>query len=359
MQSKLFIRIGIICLIVILAGYDRLAAQEELISAITVVGSPTGDPTAVAFDNANAYFGYDHRSTEFCDNTASLLLIEKMNLSTGARTTLLQRTNFCRAAAAALSPDNTHVYYLRSTGATNSIRRVTIATPAVDALVINQNATSLLVDATNLYWATATLIRKRAKPGGAIVTLFTAPAGTAVRLLGRDNTFLFFDQSSGSGNTQSHRIRKVPIAGGAATMLRTVTTGRYITGFGADAQNVYWSEKTWGNSLDGFVQRVSKLGAGFHTISTLPATRRAHEIAVTASKVYWVETAGFDIRDPSVIRSRTNPTGNSGVLANETPSREGISALGPLRINGTRMFWYEYNWASARQVVRGILGSAL
>ncbi len=357
MQSKLFIRLGTICLIVILAGYDRLAAQEEKISAITVIGSPTGDPRAVAFDNTNAYFGHDHRSIEFCSNADTLLLIEKMNLSTGTRTPLLRRTNFCRAAAAALSPDNTHIYYLRSSSETNTIRRVTIATPAVDALVINQNANSLLVDATNLYWATATLIRKRAKPGGAIVTLFTAPAGTAVRLLGRDNTFLFFDQSS--GNTQSHRIRKVPIAGGAATTLRTVTTGRYITGFGADAQNVYWSEKTWGNSLDGFVQRVSKLGAGFHTISTLPATRRAHEIAVTASKAYWVETAGFDIRDPSVIRSRTNPTGNIGVFADETLSREGISALGPLRINGTRMFWYEYNWASARQVVRGILGSAL
>ncbi len=359
MQSKLIVRLGTICLIVILAGYYRLAAQEEKISAITVVGSPTGDPRAVAIDGANAYFGYDYRSTEFCDNASSLLLIEKMNLSTGAKTTLLQRTNFCQAAASSLAPDNTHVYYLRSASETNSIRRVTIATPAVDALVVNQNATSLLVDATNLYWTTATLVRRRAKSGGAIVTLFTAPAGARVSLLGQDNAFLFFDQSSGSSNTQSHRIRKVPIAGGAATTLHTVTTGRYITGFGSDAGNVYWTEKTWGNSLDGFVQRVSKLGAGFHTIRTLPATRRAHKIAVTASRIYWVEATGFDVRDPSVIRSRTNPTGNIGVFANETPSREGISALGPLRINGTRMFWYEHNWASVRQIVRGALGTTL
>jgi hypothetical protein len=97
------------------------------------------------------------------------------------------------------------------------------------------------------------------------------------------------------------------------------------------------------------------LGTGFHTISTLPRTKRAHKIVVTGSKVYWVESTSEDIRSRSVIRSRTNPTGNSGIFADETPSREGITAYGPLMINSGRMFWYEYNWASARQIVRGTL----
>jgi len=355
MQRKFTVMVISTVFLTIFGGYYEKVAQA--ISAIAVVGSATGDPTAVAFDSTNAYLGYDHRSTEFCNNATPLLLIQKMNLSTGAKTTLLQRTNFCQAAAFSFSPDSTHIYYLRRSSGTNSIRRVTIATPAVEESVINENATSLLVDATNLYWTTDTRLRKRAKSGGAIVTLFTAPAGGTVTLLGQDNSSLFFDQGSGSGSTQSHQIRKVPIAGGAATTLRTVTTGRYITGFGSDARNVYWTEKTWGNSLDGFVQRVSKLGAGFHTISTLPTTRRSHKIAVTTSKVYWVEATGFDTRSAAVIRSRTNPTFNSGTFANETPSREGIGAngWGSLRINGTRMFWYEYNRASARQIVRGNL----
>jgi len=344
-------RIGTTYLAVILGGYAGQVAQA--FTPIAVVGSATGDPRAVAFDGTNAYLGHDHRATEFCDNARSLLLIQKVNLSTGARTTLLQGKHFCQAAASSLSPDGTHVYYLRGSSGPSSIRRVTIAAPAGDALVADENATSLFVDSTNLYWTTANRIRRRAKSGGAILTLFTAPAGATVSLLGQDSTSLFFDQGSGSGMTQLHLIRRVPNAGGAVTTLRTVTTGRYITGFGSDPSNVYWTEKTWGNSLDGFVQRVSKSGAGFHTISTLPPTSRAHKVAVTASRVYWVETRGYDLRDPSIVRSRTNPTGNSGAFTSETPSREGIGALGPLWINAATMFWYEYNWASARQIVRG------
>ena len=314
--------------------------------------------------SVDAYTGYSYRSEEFCDNSQSLTLVLKTSLTNPTvKTPLVKQTNACKVGAAALTPDSSHVYYLRYTNAnmlpfyTTAIWRVKKDGTTYEQ-VIAENANNFLLGATTIYWSTATQIRYRLKQGGIIHTLYTAPPNTTIKVRAMDGVNIFFDQESGDKRyNQQHQIRHAPLNGKPAQTLYTLDKGIYINDLTLDTDNVYWTEQIFGNELQGALNRVGKDGKNQRYILPFAKGHILTSLAVTANKVYWVEKFGLDTRDNSIIRSRTQPTKKDGLFKLEVDNRQGIlSGLFIQKSFGLfgkiSVFWYERGWNTPPQVVK-------
>jgi hypothetical protein len=335
------------------APSEHNASTQAAFEAAHVAWLPLANSRfgAIVFDERNAYAGSDvYRASREGPPTCRAaapphILISRTDLATGSTETLLSGT--CPDAISNLRVDATHLYYRRFDASGVNIRRLTINSPHVEEVVADDPATSIQVDGSNVYWSVDGLIRSRAKNAEATSVLYTASATTArVTLLGFDQHFLYFDQYTGSDGSQFHTIRKLPLAGGRATVLREIPQGRAINGFAMDSRNIYWSEMPW-DRLQGSLHRVTKSGAAFHTIVAV-SDRLIDGLAVTDTRVYWVETRESPADRPyggeSSIWSRSNPRGTSGEVVNEYEGwirlRRRYGVLGGLWIDAARSHVY-------------------
>jgi hypothetical protein len=132
----------------------------------------------------------------------------------------------------------------------------------------------LTVDATNLYWATASAVLKAPIGGGGTTT--TLVTGNGSPLAVDTNNLYYGFHGLGGANTYGP-VLQVPLAGGTST---TLATGLHmVDGIAVDAANVYWTDN------GGSVLRVP-IGGG--AVTTLAAKQvLCGDIAVDATHVYW------------------------------------------------------------------------
>jgi hypothetical protein len=133
----------------------------------------------------------------------------------------------------------------------------------------------LAVDATNVYWATASAVLKAPIGGGGSTT--TLVTGNGSPLAVDANNLYYGFHGLGGANTYGPVLQQ-PLAGGTST---TLATGLHmIDGITVDAANVYWADNS------GAVLRVP-IGGG--AVTTLAAKQvLCGDIAVDATHVYWI-----------------------------------------------------------------------
>jgi hypothetical protein len=145
---------------------------------------------------------------------------------------------------------------------------------------------SLVVDQTNVYWATGDnavdpnpngTIRKVTKSGGSAVVLANGQAGPGA--LAVDATSLFWLDGSGGRPGVLSKIMKLDLASNNTTTL--VDKLDTALGLAIDDANVYWS--------DGInIMAVSKSGGTPKKIAAAPVSAANYGPLLSGSNVYWL-----------------------------------------------------------------------
>ncbi|MEW6128691.1 MAG: C25 family cysteine peptidase [Acidobacteriota bacterium] len=193
----------------------------------------------------------------------------------------------------------------------------------------NQNPMGVAVDATNIYWLEQSSgeLKKMPKMGGAMTTLASGLSNP--RLLVVNGDFLYFTEdtspyrigkiaiSGGSittlinvppdlqdslgakglavdgtyvywteGCCGSGKVRKIPVGGGAATLLAQGVQGGNPKGLALDESFVYFVD--WGCCCSGGIHRVSKAGGAVTALGTGLLCGPTN-LAVDEDFVYWAE----------------------------------------------------------------------
>jgi hypothetical protein len=132
----------------------------------------------------------------------------------------------------------------------------------------------LAVDATNVYWGTASSVMKAPIAGGGTATPLVSVNGSPVAV---DASNLYYGfHGLGGGNTYGP-VLQLPLAGGTPT---TLATGLHmVDGIAVDAANVYWADNS------GSVLRVPIGGGAVTTLATKQVL--CGDIAVDATHVYF------------------------------------------------------------------------
>lgn len=155
-------------------------------------------------------------------------------------------------------------YFFSSTGATTTIKRVsltggaaTVLATVTDVDVANSHR-NLVTDGVNLYWQDAQSVRKMPIRGGAVTVLDQASPNTPTAGLALQNGNVVY--------ASVNAIRHVPV-GGATTppSARTIfTASERVTALHAVLSFIYWGEE------NGAIRVVTTSGSAAETISTIP-----------------------------------------------------------------------------------------
>ena len=229
--------------------------------------------------------------------------------------------------------DATNVYWATSTCSpnTSTIEAISLADGLPTTLAtINGTVSALSSDGTHLYWeegvvtiGSAKSVMRLPKAGGSPQTLATGSFEQFRGGLAILNGQVFFSDSHFIGYT----IRKVPSAGGALTTLIDVPMDGPVRGITADDVNVYWSDKTSINALPVNGGSRSVLASG---------QNQPLSIILNSDSVFWVETLCCTSQQTGRIKKV--PVGG-GIV--EIVLDNLAAPGGSLTIDGTDVFWTE------------------
>jgi len=156
-----------------------------------------------------------------------------------------------------------------------------------------------VADATNYYWAGLDgSINRVALSGGPVTVLVPASVGSVINGLAVDATYVYFAFSSTCNaslgapscptpSPMASPIMRVPIAGGAATV---VVTDYNVDGIAVDGKNVYWIDPY--DSVK-WASLASNDGAAVANVLAEDSTADVGPV-LTDGSVYWV--SGVEIK---------------------------------------------------------------
>jgi len=321
-----------------LSGADTLAA-----AAMTQVdpthftysysaGSGSGAVT-VALSNATVTSG----ATFTLDNSAPIAA----GPAVLAITTLATGLNDSRGIAV----DTDGVYFMEvgtSTGGvynngSGTVKKVGINGGTVTTLATGLNTPwtgGIKTDATNVYWVdggtnTGVVYNKDgdlkavAKSGSSVLTLATGLDGPDSVAVDADSVYWLEtgDYVSGSWNTNSGAINKVPKGGGTVTPLVTSHSFGYAS-IAVDGSSLYWA-----GYADGTVSSIGKAGG---TVTQLTSGSYPTSMVVDAVNIYWVNNGDGSIH-------KMSKSGSADTILASGPSW----ATGPLAVDATNVYWFE------------------
>jgi hypothetical protein len=177
------------------SGAVRSAALSG--GAVTPIASSQDSPDFLAVDGANVYWG-------------GLTTIRKAPLGGGGPTTMLASS---QKAPRTIVVDDASVYW--SAASAGAIMKVGKDGSGLTALISGQTSPyGLALDSTNIYWTSGASVMKAHLDGSGAVPLAPNEAGPLNIAIDGTNVY-FTSPGNGSGGT----VKKVPIAGGTATVL--------------------------------------------------------------------------------------------------------------------------------------------
>lgn len=140
----------------------------------------------------------------------------------------------------------------------------------------------LHVTATHVYFRYGNKIGRVAKSGGSLETLFVSDnSGGGLGHVAFSTTHAFWLPLSNSGNVMS-----VPLTGGSATLLATISSTLTLPGLATDGVTLFWCEPGSGGGV-----RSLPVGGGTPaTVST--DTNCSVRPVVDATHVYWASSVG-------------------------------------------------------------------
>jgi hypothetical protein len=181
------------------------------------------------------------------------------------------------ASANTIAVDATYVYFATST----SIKRAPIATQGLTQTLISglSNVYRIAIDATHVYFTTGTEVDSIPLAGAASATALQTSQAGAYGLFVDANNYVWT-------NPTGHTVMVQAFSGGSPVIVATMNagqTGQYPQNVIADATNAYWK------SSDGSVWQAPLSGAGPVIRLDQPATNGGgdEQIAVDGTNVYW------------------------------------------------------------------------
>jgi hypothetical protein len=190
-----------------------------------------------------------------------------------------------------LTMDSTNVYWAGPDTGYGIIYKAPIVggDGGADALVNNlvDLPIDVAVDSTNVYWVGNTTIQKVPIAGGAKTVL--AKGQTLAGVLQQPCVAV---NASGVYPSTANSILSVPLAGGTPTTIASNQNPNAIT---ADAANVYWTnlgQSGAAGTIMPAVMKVAATGGTPVTLVALGATAIPAFIAVDSTNVYWIEATG-------------------------------------------------------------------
>jgi hypothetical protein len=184
--------------------------------------------------------------------------------------------------------DGTNAYWAGPDNGTIFKAPLTGGDGGADTLVgnLDDDPIDVAIDSTYVYWAGSTTIQKVPIAGGAKTIL-----AKNLTLAGVFQQPCVAVNASGVYASTATAILSVPLAGGTPITLASNQNPNAIT---ADATNVYWTNLPQGNQPGGStVMKVAATGGGTPvTLVTLTGSAVPAGIAVDATNVYWIEGLG-------------------------------------------------------------------
>jgi len=300
----------------------------------TLASNLSNTPVAMAVDATNVYWT---GAAVGQDTTGVVLMVPKAG---GTVTTLASGVN-----PAAMVIDSTSVYFSDLTG--DTLLKVPIGGGNVTTLYTlsstNPNvpgrAGALAIQGDELYWVDggSSRVVKLSTSGGTFTTLFTGSTTADYASIAVNATDAYWDFNSPS---PIGAIKKVPLAGGTATTVATLTAEPSVLTI--DANNVYWvdgnDQAPDGGEPAGAVKQVPLSGG---TVVTLAVGTGLTDLtvgdpvalAVDANNVYWVNYGnGYVISAP--IGGGTPTT-----LASPATGDESRYEPTAIAVDGTSVYW--------------------
>ncbi|MFT3924376.1 MAG: hypothetical protein QM778_17700 [Myxococcales bacterium] len=326
-------------------GEQEVSGTEQALTANSISTGISGQVVRFTTDDQQGYVIYDYTSVASCQpGDPKMPLVESFK-SGGDGT---RKTLFGGAAGGALNcklrilgakSDGTDLYLAASLdGVIGEMYRVRLADGFTSSVPNTRGADALLVDSTSLYWTkqasgqTPSALMKANKTGSGLTTLYFAPAGHSMRLLGGDSVSVYAETWDPSlpASTQVHFIRWIPLNslnGGTPAILRKLAPGHSVSGFSVDPGNVYVNERVAGEAA-GLTWTSLRDGKNYKTLFTSTGDFPSGILAVfrpgQPSRIYWVERGDDFAPSMSELRSMADPTNTT------LPSKVELKAFGLL-----------------------------
>lgn len=303
-------------------GINRLAVPLTVSDGVQMVGTISPGDFFYSYDGTNAYF--THYAGEFCTQGWNELDMQKMNLSTGAKTTLM--TGTCSSPTSSAG-DGVNLYYV---GIQNDgIYKKDIAGSSPPATLVTSapniiEGEGIFLDASRLYYAWGNTVRSIGKDGSGQVTLYTAPTFNYLRVLGIDGNSVYFDVPN-----DNYELHSVPLGGGASPLLHAQAYPHLP--FDVHAGTLYFADNQGGDS------QILSVPAGGGSPQPLYSRTGNCILGIDAGDtiLYWSENQDCNgVQPGGRVRERTA----QGFFGTEADNRTGPFAL---HVAGSELYWID------------------
>jgi hypothetical protein len=185
---------------------------------------------------------------------------------------------------------------------------------------------TLFVDATNVYWVSAStegsqisLMKVPLCGGGAPTVLVSGNVGEAFAV---DSQYAYFSQGNGIIADGGYEVKKVPLGGGTPTV---VASEQLPISFAVDVTNFYWSNGSTSPSVGATILKEPLTG-GTPSALVTGSEPMLGGFAIDATNVYWVGPAWGIFATPLAGGQARQ------VVTTSTPTNA-------LVVNGGSLFW--------------------